>query len=292
MTKKDTILFITIFCVLALIAGSTYAYWGWSSNESKSVVFNTSKGIEDYVIYDEGDSHFVGDFKESITLCDGISTEISVGLNTADMSADELDNFEKHRLIATINMDINSIGSALSASDALKWAVVDTTYTSIDDFCANNSQYNTLLNHGSFNGLSGGTEVELTSLIPVTADIRKYSVVIWLDSSSSSLESLSNETLDVNVWTRIDSTDNSVCRIYYNERGYYMTRYAAIVRGYAFYQDIEEGQPFLIGQVTGGEKKSDGTYELPNGDCIDGGSTVQLECGSIIYISEGLMCFD
>ena len=44
--KRDIILFVSIFCILSLIAGGTYAYWSWDSGTNNSVVFNTSKVLK------------------------------------------------------------------------------------------------------------------------------------------------------------------------------------------------------------------------------------------------------
>ena len=71
MNKKDIILFISIFCVLGLIVGGTYAYWQWESSETTPVVFNTVMDIDDYIYYDGGESHFVGNFQPSDDYCGG-----------------------------------------------------------------------------------------------------------------------------------------------------------------------------------------------------------------------------
>ena len=68
-----------MFCLIAvvLVLGGTFAYWTWVSTEDKDVVFSTN-GIEGYIVYDEGDSHFVGDFQPSDTFCESVSTTVSV----------------------------------------------------------------------------------------------------------------------------------------------------------------------------------------------------------------------
>lgn len=187
MTKKDTILFITIFCVLALIAGSTYAYWGWSSNESKSVVFNTSKGIEDYVIYDAGESHFVGDFKASSTFCDGLH-------NTVTMS--KVTDASEMMLIGTLKMDVNSIENNMKSTDALGWAVVSGDGTS----CTSDT---TALVSGTFKNVNSVTTLTLLEDMFIGTSAASYTVYIWLNTATAS-DALSGETLDVNIWTQVD----------------------------------------------------------------------------------------
>ena len=59
MKKKDIILFASIFCILSLILGSTYAYWSWQSGTNKSVIFNTSKSIAEYIEGEEDITNYL-----------------------------------------------------------------------------------------------------------------------------------------------------------------------------------------------------------------------------------------
>lgn len=187
MNKKDVILFITIFCVLALISGGTYAYWSWSSNTSKSVVFNTSKGIEEYITYDAGDSHFVGDFKDSSTFCDGLH-------NTVTMS--KVVDASEMMLIGTLKMDVNSIESNMKSTDALGWAVISGDGTS----CTSDT---TALASGTFKNVNSGTTLTLLEDMFIGTSAASYTVYIWLNTATAS-DALSGETLDVNIWTQVD----------------------------------------------------------------------------------------
>lgn len=190
MGRKDFILFISIFCVLALISGSTFAYWSWSSDTNKSVVFNTSHGIEDYFVYDEGTSHFVGNFQPSANYCSGMSNTISF-YKTSEVAAETL--------TATINMDVNYIGSNTRSSNAVYWVITSGESLSCTGDLSN------ALHSGTFSGVSNGSTITLETDVIVTTSAKTFTIWIWIDSSKAT-SSLSGETIDVNVWTQIDMT--------------------------------------------------------------------------------------
>ena len=187
MCKKDIILFISIFCVLALISGSTFAYWGWQSDTNKSVVFNTSHGIEEYIVYDAGEARFVGNFQPSSTHCGGKSNTLSFS-KTSEVAAETL--------MATIKMDINSIQSNISASQHVKWSITS----------GDSSSCGTALASGTFYGKSNGNVVTLLADQEITTSTKTFTVWLWIDSAGTNLSSLSGETIDVNIWTQVDMT--------------------------------------------------------------------------------------
>lgn len=201
--KKDVILFVSIFLVLLLISGGTYAYWTWRSDTSKSVVFNTSKGIEEYILYDAGDSYFVGDFQPSSSFCDGMSNTLSFSLNTEGASAGELAQLNKGILVDTIKMDVNFVGSNTSSSNAVYWVLTSGDSST----CTGN--LNSAIDYGTFNGVNSGDVITLLDKEEITTSEKIYTVWIWIDSSGSNLSSLSGETIDVNVWSQIDMLDVS-----------------------------------------------------------------------------------
>ena len=101
MNRKNAIILSIVILLLGLlITGGTYAYWSWTSNTNKTVVFNTSKDLQEYIVYDEGESAFVGEFQVSNTYTQGIHSTISVRKTAEAANVD---------LVATIMMDINSI---------------------------------------------------------------------------------------------------------------------------------------------------------------------------------------
>lgn len=207
MGKKDFILFISIFCVLALISGSTFAYWQWQADTNKTVAFNTSHGIEKYITYNAGTSHFVGNFQPSTNYCNNtVYNTISFNKNSIDLDV---------TLKASIKMDVNSIASSLKSS-YVHWVVINGEHTSctgdLDDAVA----------HGTFVSASSGGVIELLKDIPVVSGYLAsnseeddggvfsptvYTIYIWVDSAGSS-SAMSGETLDVNIWTQFDQVAN------------------------------------------------------------------------------------
>lgn len=194
MSKKDIILFVSIFCVLALIVGGTYAYWQWESSNTQnpSVVFNTIKDIDEYIYYDGGLSKFVGNFDASNNHCGGKGNTIEFYVKSSAPPQMK----ETGILTATIKMDINKIASAISSSNYVKWAVT----TGNESSCTT-----TTLASGTFKGKSSGNTITLLSNLIISESSSKYTVWVWVDSAGGSqLNSLSGETIDVNLWTQID----------------------------------------------------------------------------------------
>ena len=187
---------LSLFCIVAvlLVLGGTFAYWTWVSTEDKDVVFSTN-GIEGYIVYDEGESHFVGDFQPYDTFCESVSTTVSVYKLKEAQSID---------LRATIFMDVNSIGSNIASSNDVHWVLTDGDSTVS---CSEGLTSGSVISSGTFNGVSSGDVLTLKSNLEVTLEEKKYTVWIWVDSNGDSLSSLSGETVDTNVWTRIDMAD-------------------------------------------------------------------------------------
>ena len=55
-----------------------YAFWTWTSNTTKNVVFNASRKLKDYIIYNEGNSTFSGNFETVSSYIDGMYSTISI----------------------------------------------------------------------------------------------------------------------------------------------------------------------------------------------------------------------
>ena len=199
MNKKKYILtlVIVLLFVVLLVAGGTYAYWSWNSTVNKDVVFNTSKSISEYVVYDEGDSHFIGNFQPKNSFCQSASNTLSF------YKTSEAENI---RLSATLNMDVNFVGSNIAASDSVYWVL-----TSGDNTITCSSGLNTaqVINYGTFNEVTNGQTITLKSDIDITTTEQKFTVWIWIDSAGGNLSSLSGETVDTNIWTQIDMLDAS-----------------------------------------------------------------------------------
>ena len=60
-----------------LVSTGTYAVWLWTSNVNKNLVMNTIDGLNDYIIYDDGDSKFVGNFQPVSKFCQSEYNTIS-----------------------------------------------------------------------------------------------------------------------------------------------------------------------------------------------------------------------
>ena len=66
MKKNKIILYsIVIFLVGLIITGGSYAFWSWTSDTNKNIVFNTAQNLKNYIVYDEGESSFTGELNVS-----------------------------------------------------------------------------------------------------------------------------------------------------------------------------------------------------------------------------------
>ena len=190
--KKNNVIysFIIILIFILLIAGATYAYYSFQG-ANKNILFNTSKNLENYIVYNEGESKFIGDLKVSNTYTEGIHSTISLYKTSEATNVD---------LIATINMDINSIGENIQNSSALKWTVTSGTSSNVISTLAS----------GDFVGADDGDTMTLVTNIPVTTTEAFYTIWIWLDASENPEDNLTGETLDTTVWTRIDQAEGNI----------------------------------------------------------------------------------
>lgn len=189
MNKKQRIILIVgiIFAVL-LVAGGSYAFWMWSSNVNKNVAFNTAN-LEKYIVYDEGDAKFIGNFQPTSTFCESAHNTVSFYKKS---------ELEDVNVSASIKMQVNSIGENIGLSSDVHW-IVTTGDSNIT--CDDGLSSNSVLASGIFNGVANGQILELYSDIEVTLDEQFYTVWIWIDSNGSNLSELSGETIDTNIWT-------------------------------------------------------------------------------------------
>ena len=225
-------LILVLILVGLMVTGGSYAYWMWASNVNKNVVFNTISGLEGYIIYDEGESYFVGNFQPTDTFCQNVSNTISFK-KTSEVS--EL-NF-----LATIYMDINSIGENIGKSSDVYWVVTegDNSIT-----CESGLETETVLSYGTFNGAKSGDTIKLLDRIVVTEDNKQFTVWMWIDTNGTNLSSLSGETIDANVWTEFTMYDERGPKVIVN----FDTNGGVLSEGY---NKIEE----FITYITPGEYK-------------------------------------
>ena len=187
--KKGLLLAIGVVLLGLIITAGSYAFWSWNSNPNKSVAFNTSKALRNYIVYNEGESKFVGDFKVGSNYQDNsIHSTISL-YKTADAA--------NVTLMATIHLDVNSIGENMKKSNALKWVVTK----------GNSTNPGEVLAQGNFVGTNNGDTLTLVPNIEVTTTNTEYTVWIWLDRNANPSDALSGETLDTNVWTEINQLE-------------------------------------------------------------------------------------
>ena len=190
VTKKRILALITILLVSLIIVGSSAAYFIWNSNVNKNVIFNTVGNLKKYIVYDEGESKFVGDLQVSNSYNQGIHSTISIYKTQEAASIN---------LLATIHMDINQIGENMKKSSALKWAVTKGTSSNVIEVLA----------EGNFVGSNNGDTLTLVPNIEVTTTETFYTVWIWLDAAENPSDLLSGETLDTNVWTEINQVEGT-----------------------------------------------------------------------------------
>lgn len=181
--KGKKILLVIVLLIIALVGG-TYAFWTWTSPENKNVVFNTSNGLKEFIVYDEGDSKFVGDFQVADSYTGGVHTTVSISKTASASNVD---------FYATIYMDINEIGTNLRSTPGLKWTVTKGDSTST-----------TVVSSGDFVGNSAGDTLTLYNDIEVTTATQKFTIWLWIDSSLNPSEKLSGETIDSLVWTQVN----------------------------------------------------------------------------------------
>ena len=193
MKNKKLFLGLAIIFVLLFILGGSYAFWIWNSNTTKNVIFNTVGDLKNYIVYDEGESKFIG----KLGLNSPIYTTIAINKTTNDVN-----------LVATIHMNIKKIGSNMNTSQALKWKVTEGDSSSFSD---------NALASGNFINVNSGDTLTLADNIYVRLltdnNPSKYTIWVWLDSNESYDPGIVGETLDVHIWTdigQIISTKNSL----------------------------------------------------------------------------------
>ena len=200
--KKQVILAIAVLFLGILATVGSYAYWSWSSTTNKSIVFNTAKGLEEYIEYDSGDSKFIGDFQVSSNYCKGIHTTIAVN-KTSDAAS--------YNLTGTIYMDVNTIGDYMKQSSAVKWVITSGDASNAgSDNCPS---ITTALNTGNFYGTNNGDTIELYPPFNITTTPQQFTVWIWIDSSEVVNPNITGETLDVEVYTQIDQVVIKVLKL-------------------------------------------------------------------------------
>ena len=189
-TKKHIIIIITILLLGLIITGSSYAFWTWNSNVTKSVIFNTSDELKSYIVYDAGESRFVGDFQISSIHTDGTHSTFSV------YKTQEAANVT---LMATVHISVKDIGITMQNSPALKWTLTEGDSTNPGNVLAS----------GNFIGASAGDILTLASNIEVTTTLTYYTVWVWIDENENPNDAIIGETLNTTVWSEVNQVEAS-----------------------------------------------------------------------------------
>ena len=191
-TKTNIMLLTISLCIsVALLAAGTYAAWIWRSPVNKDVVFNTSKAIQEYIVYEESESKFIGNFQPTNSFCEGQYLTLSFS------KTEEVANVP---LTATMYMDVNSIGPNMETSSNVYWIITEGNASITCKYGLNSSG---IVNYGNFLYADITKSITLAKDIPIETIKKTYTVWIWIDASGDN-SSLSGETIDVNVWTQID----------------------------------------------------------------------------------------
>ena len=193
--NKYILFIISIALLILIFIGVSYSRWLWNSPTNESMRLNTSKPLKDYIVYDEGNSKFIGDLKASTTFQDGIYTTISIKKTL---------EAQKLPLSATINLNINSIGQKFKTLPGLKWVVTEGESTELNP---------TVLREGNFIGTNAGDVVKLYNDIEVLTTEKKYTIWLWIDKSENTYNELTGEVIDTTVWTQIDQMAEAIFEI-------------------------------------------------------------------------------
>lgn len=184
---------LVLVFAMVFVAGGTFAYWQWASAVDKEVVFNTVSGYEEYVVYDPGESHFVGDFKKTDSFCQSISTTVSTYKIRNDID-----------FTLTLNMDINYIDSSISASNNVYWVVTAGNSNISCSVGVNGLSDSSVISYGTFTGKTAPSSFTLTEPINISGSIREYTVWIWIGNDTGLAV---GETVDTHIWAQIDMLD-------------------------------------------------------------------------------------
>lgn len=173
MNKRKIFIILGVCLTIVLVlVGSTFAYY-------RGVLFNDftastiTHGLDYYINYAKGQDITSGTLSLSSDYSGGISTDIELWKKD-----------DTYDIYGHIYLDINDIGENLSASSALKYAVVNN-----DD----------ILSEGNLNGYSNGASILLEANIPLELSKQLYTVYVWLDQNENIDVAMENENLSLTV---------------------------------------------------------------------------------------------
>ena len=172
--NKSKIFMIVGICILGIsMLGSTVAYF-------RKILFNDltvdtiTHGLDYYITYNSGQDIDTATLNTSSTY-----SESSVNSTITFYKNDNTYDIYGH-----IYLNVNDIGTALSSSPALKYALVNN---------------NSVIAEGSLEGVSSGTSVLIKKNIPLQTTEQLYTIYIWLDESEELDSEIEGETLSLTV---------------------------------------------------------------------------------------------
>lgn len=171
--NKSKIFMIIGICTLCIsIIGSTVAYYREVLVDDLTV--NTvTQGLDYFINYTKGNSITGAELNLGEDYTDGVNT--SIVFYKKDNTYD---------LYGHIYLDVTTIGTNLSGSTALKYALV------------NNG---TVIGEGSLKGYSDGDSILIKDNIVLQTTSQTYTIYIWLDTNENPDVSIEGENLSLTV---------------------------------------------------------------------------------------------
>ena len=157
--------------VITIIVSGTYALY--KAQLSKNIGVNTTThGLAYYINYVKGTDITAATLNPSTSYEGGASSDIEFWKKD-----------DSYDIYGKIELTVNTIGTNLSNSPALKYAVV------------NNGN---VLKEGSLKGTTSGSKVTILKNLYLEQTKQIYTVYVWLDNSEE-LGNISNESLSISV---------------------------------------------------------------------------------------------
>ena len=157
--------------VITIIVSGTYALY--KAQLSKNIGVNTTThGLAYYINYVKGTDITAATLNPSTSYEGGASSDIEFWKKD-----------DSYDIYGKIDLTVNTIGTNLKNSAALKYAVV------------NNGN---VLSTGSLKGTTSGSKVTILKNLYQEQTKQKYTVYVWLDNSEE-LGNISNESLSISV---------------------------------------------------------------------------------------------
>ena len=171
MKKDKLFMIISISLLVICIIGSTYALYRGILSKNLGVN-TTTHGLDYYINYVKGSDITSATLNPSTDYTGGSSSDIEFWKkdNTYD-------------IYGKIELTINTIGTNLSSSPALKYSVVNN---------------NEVLSSGSLQGTTAGSKVTILENLYLETTRQIYTVYIWLDNNEE-IGDISNESLSISV---------------------------------------------------------------------------------------------